>query len=198
MITWLPEWFLAWAETVTITVFDVVFIITVIVSAVLFVRKGWPWLKAMIRAMGNFIQIVDSVQELPEFIKQSKDADKLAIKAFDEMSSKIDSIHHEVNFNNGSSVKDATVRIEQGLAAMGDIDTKTLRAVNTLDASMNELGAEFTAHKEWSEAYKIAQANRIKRLEKTIPQATLDKIMEEIANEEAEERLRDSSQGIRP
>jgi len=99
--------FQAWAESVSL--WQVVGWTAGLVGAVLFVvwfkRKGWPWLQAFARAIIKTAEVVNAVQELPEFITRT-DA---TLAAQDEQ---IADIHHEVHFNNGSSVKDAVTRVE--------------------------------------------------------------------------------------
>ena len=62
-----------------------------------FVAKVWPWLRRAVKT-------VDALGQLPEFIERT---DK-----------QIAEIHHEVNFNNGSSVKDGVRRAENGIDRM--------------------------------------------------------------------------------
>ncbi|MGW9587511.1 hypothetical protein [Microbacterium sp. NPDC055455] len=77
----------------------------------MFVKKGWPWLKSFAKAILNTAQIIDSVKELPEFIART-DATLAG------QDTKIAEIHHEVHYNNGSSVKDAVRRVETGVAGL--------------------------------------------------------------------------------
>ncbi|MDR6907456.1 hypothetical protein J2X63_003164 [Agromyces sp. 3263] len=79
------------------------------VGVVLFFWKGWPWLRKTATAVVHFAQIVDAVQELPAFIARTDET----LKAQDAA---IADIHHEVHFNNGSSVKDGVSRVESGVA----------------------------------------------------------------------------------
>jgi hypothetical protein len=59
-----------------------------------FVVKAWPFIR-------NMFNILDALVNLPKYM--------------DDTSEKLESIHHEVNYNNGSSVKDAITRIESGV-----------------------------------------------------------------------------------
>jgi len=106
-----PAWFIEWAESVNLwgTILLVSAIVGTIWGVVLFVKKGWPWLKAFARAIQKTAEVVDAVQELPDFIART-DA---TLARQDE---RIDEIHHEVHYNNGSSVKDAVRRVETGVA----------------------------------------------------------------------------------
>lgn len=59
-----------------------------------FIVKAWPFIR-------NVFNVLDALSTLPKFMQ--------------ETSEKLKSIHHEVNYNNGSSVKDAITRIESGV-----------------------------------------------------------------------------------
>ena len=123
----MPEWFLNWARTVTL--FDVLLWVAVAVGVVLFIRKGWPWLRKMATAVLNFATIVDSVQGLPEFIKRTDDGMTEQSATLSEHTEKIDGIYHETHKNDGSSIKDATVRLEEGVAGLYD-ELAALRAAD--------------------------------------------------------------------
>ena len=70
-------------------------------AVIAFFVKGWPKLRA-------FVKVMDALTTLPEFM-----ADTTAtLKSQDE---KIAEIHHEVQYNNGTSVKDSIERIEDHL-----------------------------------------------------------------------------------
>lgn len=62
-----------------------------------FLIKFWPWLKKV-------IALFDALGQLPAFIQRTDNA--------------IADIHHEVKYNNGSSVKDAVGRVEIGVRAL--------------------------------------------------------------------------------
>lgn len=82
-------------------------------AARLFVRKGWPALKRFAHAVLTFARVVDAVQGLPEFIVRTDAVLQAQNTTLGEQSEQIADIHHEVHFNNGSSVKDAVTRVEQ-------------------------------------------------------------------------------------
>lgn len=70
-------------------------------AVIAFFVKGWPKLRA-------FVKVMDALTTLPEFM-----ADTTAtLKSQDE---KIAEIHHQVQYNNGTSVKDSIERIEDHL-----------------------------------------------------------------------------------
>ena len=106
---WIPDWLVSWLGTVTL--FDAVLWIGGAVGGIALLRKGWPWLRNTARAILHFGEIVDAARDLPEFMERTT-------TTLAEQSDQIKDIHHEVHFNNGSSVKDAVVRVEN--------DVKTL------------------------------------------------------------------------
>lgn len=63
--------------------------------------KFWPLLT-------NIVVIVNALVSLPKFMEGTT-------ATLEAQNSKIAEIHHEVNYNNGSSVKDAVHRVEQGV-----------------------------------------------------------------------------------
>jgi len=58
--------------------------------------KFWPFLRKLMAT-------VDAIQQIPAMSQQIKD------------------IHHEVHFNNGSSVKDAVTRMEQSIVILNAV-----------------------------------------------------------------------------
>lgn len=72
-----------------------------ILGIIAFLVKGWPKIRA-------FVQLIDALSVLPAFMVNTT----ATLESQDE---KIAEIHHEVNYNNGSSVKDAIKRIEVAL-----------------------------------------------------------------------------------
>ncbi|MBO1739658.1 hypothetical protein [Leifsonia sp. TF02-11] len=106
----IPDWLQQWLKTVS--AWDVALWVLGLVLAVWLIRrfitKGWPALKRFAKAVLHFANIVDAVQGLPKFIERT-DA---TLAGQDQ---KIAEIHHEVHFNNGSSVKDSAVRTEEAV-----------------------------------------------------------------------------------
>jgi len=88
------------------------------VGLVFVVVKAWPWLKRAVR-------LVDALAQLPDFIDRTD-------KTLAGQDMKIEQIHHEVNYNNGSSVKDAVSRIELGMKATYD----QISELNEADAAI--------------------------------------------------------------
>ena len=105
----MPPEFQAWAESVSL--WQIIMWAGIATTVFLFFWKGWPWLRRSATAIVNFATIVDAVQDLPEFIERTD-------KTLDAQNRQIADIHHEVHFNNGSSVKDGVQRVETGLAGL--------------------------------------------------------------------------------
>jgi len=82
------------------------------------VIKLWPFVK-------NAVAIVDALVQLPAMKKQ------------------IDSIHHETHRNDGSSIKDSTVRIEKSLEGLHGRMDVVERSVETLAREDESLWAAF-------------------------------------------------------
>lgn len=61
-------------------------------AVIAFIVKGWPKIRAAVR-------LIDALGELPQFMADT--------------TQKINDIHHEVHYNNGTSVKDAISRLEK-------------------------------------------------------------------------------------
>jgi len=81
----------------------------VIVAAYVVIRllvKFWPWLKKV-------MALTDALAQLPMFMAQTT-------KTLQNQNEQIAEIHHEVNYNNGSSVKDAVSRVELGVKGLYD------------------------------------------------------------------------------
>ncbi len=77
-----------------------------ILGIIAFFVKGWPKIVA-------FVKVMDSLAALPQFMVDTT-------KTLEEQNTKIAEIHHEVNYNNGSSVKDALERVELGVKGLYD------------------------------------------------------------------------------
>lgn len=88
-------------------------------AVVAFFVKGWPKIRAGVR-------LIDSLSQLPDFMVKTTET-------LQKQDAKIAEIHHEVNYNNGSSVKDAVDRVEIGVKGIyerldsADSDRRELR-----------------------------------------------------------------------
>ena len=116
----MPPGFQEWAESVSL--WQLVGWSAGVVGVVLFFWKGWPWVRKTATAIVNFAKIVDAVQDLPAFIDRTDKTLKAQNKTLGEQSKQIGDIHHEVHFNNGSSVKDAVIRVETKVDQLVDLE----------------------------------------------------------------------------
>jgi hypothetical protein len=66
-----------------------------------FLIRFWPWLKKV-------IAFFDALAQLPVFMVDTN-------KTMAEQNAKLADIHHEVHYNNGTSVKDSMERVELGV-----------------------------------------------------------------------------------
>lgn len=101
-------------------------------GAWLFVAKVWPVLRgipsgvvAFARGVITAAQVLDSVKGLPAFIERTD--------------ARIGEIHHEVHFNNGTSVKDAAIRTEKAVAVLHETASRLEVGVAGLYAKVDEL-----------------------------------------------------------
>jgi hypothetical protein len=89
------------------------------------------------RIVVRFVTTVNALADLPQFMittaRTLADQDAGAIIR----DKKIEEIHHEVKYNNGSSVKDAIKRVEEGVAGLYDktaaTDLKTIALADELE-----------------------------------------------------------------
>lgn len=84
--------------------------------ALTFIVKAWPFIR-------NTFRILDALVRLPDVIE------------------KVDQIHHEVHFNNGSSVKDAVMRVEVGVKGLH-------KRVDAIDRAAKEVRADLIHERE--------------------------------------------------
>lgn len=100
-------WESFWAD---VSVLQVVGWMVGIVAVVAFIRKGWPWLRRMVK-------LVDTLATLPE---------DLAV------------IRHELQRNGGGSVKDSVVRIEAEVKGLRSEVAHVKRQAASLKTSVNK------------------------------------------------------------
>ena len=111
--------------------------ITAVVAFLAGAIKGIPpaW-----RAISTFVTTINSLQDLPAELSKQRQfraevrttlsgqdktlADQNLLLA--KQDTKVGEIHHEVHFNNGSSVKDGIARVEEGVAGLYKV-TETLQ-----------------------------------------------------------------------
>ena len=95
------DWIAFWD---TVSVLQVVGWILGGLGIIAFIVKGWPTFR-------RFIAFIDALLSLPAFIARTDET-------LEVHTAKIAEIHHEVNYNNGSSVKDAVARVEIGIRSL--------------------------------------------------------------------------------
>lgn len=96
-----------------------------LVGLIALIHKMWTLVTRTVHTLEN-------LELLPKFMEETK----ATLKAQDEgaiiRDRKIEEIHHEVNYNNGSSVKDAISRVEDGVAGL-------YRRADTTDQNASDL-----------------------------------------------------------
>jgi hypothetical protein len=100
-------------------------------SAVTAVLKFGPpaW-----RTVSGFVETINALSALPEALSSQEDFRALTTATLAAQDLKIEEIHHEVHFNNGSSVKDAIERIEHIINPEPPVRAARKRAVKPKDA----------------------------------------------------------------
>lgn len=107
----LPEW-AQWLVILAI-------VIAAVLAVIGFIRKVWP-------VLSRFVKTMDALNDLPQFMVTTA-------RTLADQDVKIEQIHHEVNYNNGSSVKDSVARVETGVKGIykrlddADTDRRELR-----------------------------------------------------------------------
>jgi hypothetical protein len=98
----LPEADFTWLAEISLWQVAVVIVAIYIIFRLLI--KFWPWLRKV-------MALTQALVDLPGFIVRTD-------KTLDEQNKKIDEIHHEVHFNDGSSMKDAVVLVQKEVALL--------------------------------------------------------------------------------
>lgn len=100
-----PVWAgINWSWLANINLLQVAIVIVALYVVVRLLVKFWPWLRKV-------MALTEALSKLPAFMARTDDT--LAAQNV-----KIAEIHHEVNYNNGSSVKDAVDRVELGVKGL--------------------------------------------------------------------------------
>ena len=108
-----------WTFLARYNLFQVAVVIVALFVIARLLMRFWPWLRKV-------MDLTSALAQLPAFIKRTD----LTLAAQD---TKIADIHHEVHYNNGSSVKDAVNRVELGVKGIydrldaADVDRRELR-----------------------------------------------------------------------
>lgn len=113
--------------------------------------QAWPWLQWVIAAaailafIGGGVRVIPSIwrfvtrtvntinslADLPDFIEKQEAFRQNTTATLRRQDEQIGQIHHEVNYNNGSSVKDAVARVEAGVAGLYDVTTAMKAEIDT-------------------------------------------------------------------
>ncbi len=83
-----------------------------------FIKKLWPALVRFAAMLSRFVSTVNALAELPQFIIDSGTWRTETQTTLTEQNKTLEDIRHEVQYNNGSSVKDAIARVEKGVAGL--------------------------------------------------------------------------------
>jgi len=103
-MTWQQFW-----ETVSVA--QAALWVAAIGLAIAFIIKMWPFIR-------KFFDIVDALIALPEYMEATR--------------RDISEIRHEVQYNNGSSVKDAVGRIEDAVQDLSETDVELQNKIEKL------------------------------------------------------------------
>ncbi len=99
----LPGWLVDFFGDITLA--QVVIWVAVAAVVVILVRRIWPGVVAAVK-------LTDMLSKLPAFMERT-DA------AIRKQGEQLDGIYHETHRNDGSSIKDSTVRLEHAVAELG-------------------------------------------------------------------------------
>jgi len=95
--------------------------------ALAFIVKTWPFIR-------KFFNIVDALTALPEYMTATRAFMDTTDEKLDKQYQDITDIRHEVQYNNGSSVKDAVSRIENAVQDLTEADDDLHERVEKLVA----------------------------------------------------------------
>lgn len=120
----MPDWLTTIAAGTS--VLDLIFITLAISAIIGFIIKIWPKLRALVK-------LVDTLSVLPEFMERTDTHLQLQDQFMDrtdqrlkDQEEKVIVIHHEMQYNSGTSMKDATRRNETKL---GNVE-KSIETLN--------------------------------------------------------------------
>lgn len=80
------------------------------IAVIVFIVKMWP-------LISRFVATVNALADLPAKLETINAIEAKLVK----IESQVQEIHHETHFNSGTSIKDATVRIEDKVDAMQEL-----------------------------------------------------------------------------
>ncbi|MGN6200032.1 hypothetical protein [Humibacter sp.] len=152
---------------------------------------AWPWLQWIIavaavvaflggairvipgawRAVSRFVTTINSLADLPEFIKRTDDSIAAQNTVLAKQSRQLDGVFHETHRNDGSSIKDSTVRLEKAVA---DLTASTEGLHGRMDRVETGVAGLYGKVDELEAADGEAD-ERLDQIEKTIPRHELPK-----------------------
>lgn len=124
--------------------------------------QAWPWLQWVLavaavitfvagairgippawRAVTRFVTTINALNDLPDELAKQKQFRADTKTTLDDQNVKIDEIHHEVHYNNGSSVKDAVGRVESGVAGLYTETDELKKTTVALQEDLDKLKKE--------------------------------------------------------
>jgi uncharacterized protein YoxC len=126
-----PDWLVDFLDGISL--WDAIAIIAVIAAVVWFIaKKGWRGAIAFARAIIATATVIDNVRELPAFIERTD-------KTLHDHTKQLKGIYHETHKNDGSSIKDAVGRVEEGVAGLHGRMDAVERIVEPLEGSVEAL-----------------------------------------------------------
>lgn len=136
-----PQWLVDFLDGISL--WDALLWLGLIVAAAAFVyKKGWRSVVAIARGIINAAEILASVQGLPAYIERADQRAAAADERHDRLEGKVDAIYHETHNNDGTSIKDATDRIEIGVKGLYDRVDTVERKIAALSDADDQIRAE--------------------------------------------------------
>lgn len=80
--------------------------------------RVWPVVKRGVGTLTALEKLPAFIEKQEEFIQNTTETLQKQDESLAAQDVKIEQIHHEVNYNNGSSVKDGVERVEEGVAGL--------------------------------------------------------------------------------
>ncbi|MFE4469562.1 hypothetical protein ACFRFH_12175 [Leifsonia sp. NPDC056824] len=94
------------------------------IAVLAFIGTGFGLIKGIPagwRVLSTFVTTMNSLADLPDELAKQRRFRSRTTQTLAAQDRKIDTIHHEVNYNNGSSVKDALGRVEKEQKAQTEL-----------------------------------------------------------------------------
>jgi hypothetical protein len=129
-----PGWLVTWLQS--INAWDLVLLAVGVAGAVVFIRKkGWRWLKSFAKAILKTADVIDHVQELPQFIART-DA------AVEQMRRQLENSHVTNLRDDVTEAIDTAKRVEEGVSGLHGRLDEVERNVAALSKADVEIRAE--------------------------------------------------------